>query len=304
MGPLSSEEGSPLHRVSYTPMMELADPAPVGRLTADLWLGYSNIFEQDSAATHELFIDMERLITTTTLRYGVRDGFEVGGRVTLETAGGGILDGLIVGWHDLLHVGQANRDRYPTDEYAQRLKDSSGQVRMDQPRRTLAVEDVRLFAKWRVYASQDGSRLLSLRAVTRIPTEDNGVGEERTDFALMVLGRTRWGRVHVHGMLGGSTIRSSSSLDPILRDGALWLTAAGEYPFNERLSGVLQYSIASPTTVGFEHREIDSPSMNVIFGLAGRAGRSWRWDLSFQEDVPADTPAIDFTLGVRVSRSW
>lgn len=193
-GPLTSEEGSPLQRVAYTPMMERADLAPPGSLSADLWLGYSNIFEQDSAATHELFLDLERLISTSTLRYGVSEKLEIGGRVTLETTGGGVLDPFISWWHTRFHLGNANRERYPQEGYAQRLKDASGDVVLDAPSRTLALEDIRLFAKWRLYASDDGNRLLTLRGVTRIPTQDNGVSEERTDVALMLLGRTRWGR--------------------------------------------------------------------------------------------------------------
>lgn len=303
-GPLTSEEGSPLQRVAYTPMMERADLAPPGSLSADLWLGYSNIFEQDSAATHELFLDLERLISTTTIRYGVSEKLEIGGRVTLETTGGGVLDPFISWWHTRFNLGNANRERYPQEGYAQRLKDASGKVVLDAPSRTLALEDIRLFAKWRLYASDDGNRLLTLRGVTRIPTQDNGVSEERTDVALMLLGRTRWGRFHIHGMVGGSTIRASSELDPIRRSESAFLTLAAEYPFADWISGVVQYSIASATTQGFHDREIDSPPMNLVFGLAGRMGEKWRWDASFQEDIPPDTPAVDFTLGIRVSRSW
>jgi hypothetical protein len=303
-GPLTSEEGGPLQRVSYTPMMERADLAETGGLTADVWLGYSNIFEQDSAATHVLFMDLERLITTTTVRYGVSPRLEIGGRFTLETTGGGILDSFISWWHTNLHLGNANRERYPKDGYSQKLVDGEGQVRLDAPNRTLALEDVRFFAKWRLYASQDGHRLLSLRGVARIPTQDNRVSEERADVALMLLGRSRWGRVHLHGMVGGSTVRSSSELDPILRSRAAFMTLAAEYPLLDWVSGVVQYSVASPTTQGFDHRELDSPPMNLVFGFAGRLGENWRWDASFQEDIPPNSPAVDFTLGVRVSRSW
>ncbi len=82
------------------------------------------------------------------------------------------------------------------------------------------------------------------------------------------------------------------------------MTLAAEYPLTEWVSGVVQYSIASATTQGFHDKEIDSPPMNLVFGLAGRVGDDWRWDASFQEDIPPDTPAVDFTLGIRVSRSW
>lgn len=303
-GPLTSEEGSPLQRVTYTHMMEGAEPTPAGRFTADLWLGYSNVFEQDSASTHVLFMDFERLITSATVRWGAADGLEVGGRLTLETTGGGILDPFISWWHKRLRLGNANRDKYPLDGYAQRLVDGSGKVRLDAPSRFMALEDIRLFAKWRLHASGDGDRLLSIRGVVRVPTQDNRVSRERTDVALMLLGRTAWRSLYIHGMLGAGTLRATTDLDPILRDASAFFTMAAEYPLASWVSGVLQYSVASPTAQGFGDSELDSPPMNLLFGLAGRAGEHWRWDASFQEDIPADTPAVDFTLGVRVSRTW
>jgi len=66
LGPLTAEEGSPLQRLAYTPMTEGVDPVGVGRLKADLWLGYSNIFEQDSAAGHNMYLDLERLISASS----------------------------------------------------------------------------------------------------------------------------------------------------------------------------------------------------------------------------------------------
>ena len=56
-GPLTTEEGGPLQRLAYTPTTEAAHLIGSGRLQAGLWMGYSNIFEQDSAASHELYLD-------------------------------------------------------------------------------------------------------------------------------------------------------------------------------------------------------------------------------------------------------
>lgn len=303
-GPLAWEEGSPLQRVTLTPMAELADPVDPGAWQADLWLGYSNIFEQDSAATHVLFLDLERLITAATVRYGVGRRLEVGARFTLETTGGGVLDSFISWWHGRLGLGNANRGRYPENAYAQRLVDGRGDVRLDAPSRTLALEDVRLFAKWGAWTSADGRRALSLRGLVRLPTQDNGVTRERTDVSLMVLARSRWGRAHIHGMMGLSTLRTSREVVPVLRDAHAFLNVAGEYPLAGWVSAVVQYSLSSAAAQGFRNSELDSPLGNVVFGAAGRVGSGWRWDVSFQEDIPADTPAVDFTLGVRVSRIW
>ena len=69
-GPLTSEEGSPLQRISYTAMMEDTEVVRPGALSIEVWNGFSNIFEQDSSSTHVLFLDLARLFSTVTLRWG------------------------------------------------------------------------------------------------------------------------------------------------------------------------------------------------------------------------------------------
>lgn len=304
LGPLTHEEGSPLNRVSLTPTVEGVDPVPPGSLRADLWLGYSNIFEQDSARTHQLFLDMERLITATTVRWGVAPDLEVGARATLETTGGGVLDSFISGWHQRLGLGNANRERYPENRYAQTLRDGDGELRLDVPRRTFGLEDVRLFAKFRLLGDRDSPRALGIRGVVRIPTASNRAGDEGTDLALLALGRIRLGSLHLHGMAGGSTVRAAGALEGLLRNGAWYLTVAAEQPLAPWVSALGQVSVASSKIRGFGNSELDGAHSSLVLGLGGRVGRAWQWEAGFQEDIPADTPSVDFTLGLGLRRTF
>ncbi len=303
-GPLSWEEGAPLQRISLMPMMEGADVTAPGSVTADLWLGFSNIFEQDSTETHVLFLDMERLLTAVTVRWGASERLELGGRLTFETTGGGFLDSFVLWYHERLGFGQANRDRYPSYAFGERLADGQRDLLRDGGPRTLGLDDVRAFLKWRALASEDGRSALSLKAVGRIPSDSRPLGRRGLDGALVGLGRLGVGSWYLHGMLGASTARASPELRGVVRSGAAFASVGVERSFGSSVAGVLQYQISSPLLVGFGHRELDGVASNVVFGLAGRWGDSWRWDVGFQEDLPADTPAIDFTLGVRVSRTW
>ena len=54
-GPLTYEEGSPVQRISYAPMMENANVVEHRTLEVSVYNGFSNIFEQDSTATHVLY---------------------------------------------------------------------------------------------------------------------------------------------------------------------------------------------------------------------------------------------------------
>jgi hypothetical protein len=283
--------------------VEGADLVAAGTVQAEMWMGFANIFEQDSSATHELFLDLERLSTNTGVRYGVSEVLEVGGRLSFETTGGGFLDGFISGWHTTLGLGNGNREKYPRDVYAQRLRDRSGALRLDVPQRTLALVDARLFAKWQAWRSPDSRKVLSLRGVLRVPTEAELPGVRRTDVALMALGRASGERWHVHGTVGGATVRASQDADGLLNQESLFLDVALERTLASWISGVVQVSAGSPRLRGFDDPELDGWPVNFVFGVTGKV-REWRVDVSFQEDIPPNTPAVDFTLGIGVRRAW
>lgn len=303
-GPLTYEEGSPLQRVAYTPTTEGAEVVPTGVWSVELYSGYSNIFEQDSTATHVLFLDMERLTNALTVRWGAFDGVELGGRVTLETTGGGALDDLVLDWHRAWGFGNANRERFPADAYRQWLTDGDGDVYLDTPARTLALRDVRGFGKWSVWRSTDRRSLLSLRSVVRVPTLAPLEGNDHVDGALAALWRAGVGAWYVHGLLGISLSRASKRLAPVLRGQSRFVTLALERSLGSHVAALAQFQMQSAALRSFDHRELDRAPTNVLLGLAGRIGNSWSWDASFQEDVPADTPAVDFTLALRIARRW
>ncbi len=303
-GPLTWEEGSPLQRLAYTSSMESADAVGEGRLSVEVYNGYSNIFEQDSTAGHVLFVDMERLTTSITVRWGASDRLELGGRVSFESTGGGILDGLIHGWHERMGLGQANRDRFPEGEYRQWLGDGNDVVYLDKPAGILRLRDLRGFAKWRALRSSDGRSVLGLRTVLRVPAAGPPEANAHVDGAVMALGRLGMGAWYAHGLLGVSATRASPELEPVLRERSVFLAVALERSLGGSLAALAQLQMQSAALRSFDHRELDRAPTNILVGLAGRVGEDWTWDASFQEDVPADTPAVDFTLTLRVSRRW
>ncbi len=303
LGPLTAEEGAPLQRLGLTPTVEGADPLPAGALRVDLWLGYSNIFEQDSTENHSLYLDLERLLTALTVRYGPRPGLEVGGRVTLQTDWGGFLDPIVEGAHDLLGLGNRARPDYPHGSYGQTLRDGGGRTLVDIPARDLAVEDVRFFAKWLMTRSEDGRRALSAKVVVRMPTADNAVGRERGDVAVLLLGRTAWRRWHLHGLVGASTVRRSPELEDVLVSRQAFFSAGIEHPFSPRLSAAVQVTGSTQLLRSFDDHDVDGALTNVVFGLVGEAS-GWRWEVGMQEDAPPRGPSLDFTLQLGLGRSF
>jgi hypothetical protein len=251
-----------------------------------------------------VFIDTERLLSAVTMRWGATERLEVGGRVTLETTGGGVLDSFVHWYHERLGFGQANRDRFPRDQYAQRLTDGAGTTYVDLEQRTFGLADVQVFAKWSAIRPASGGAALALRATARIPTRANRVATDRADGVVVALGRLGDGPWYFHGLLGAGLVRAAPEIDPALRGASAFFGMAVERSLGQGVAAVAQYQLSTPVLDGFGHRELGWPSSNLVLGAAGRWGDDWTWDASFQEDVPADTPAIDFTLGLRVSRRW
>lgn len=302
-GPLASEEAGPLQRVGLTYRFEVADPLDSGRVQAEIWTGYSNIFESDSSATHRLFLDLESLVTDLGVRWGASPRLEVGARLSLETTGAGALDRVVQGFHHALHLPNGNRAKYPAGRYAQRLTEN-GRLRMDVPSRTLALADVRFVAKWSAWRSDDGRGVVSVGGTARLPTADDLVGARRMDVALVALARRSWTSWHLHAAAGAGTVRASRDAADLLRPFGVFADVALERRLGRRASGVAQLSAETPRFRGFDDPTLDGWPVNLAVGVTGRVRRDWFMEVSLKEDVLPDTPAADFTVGVGIRRRW
>lgn len=285
--------------------MDGADLLPAGAVSFELRNGLSNIFEQDSSANHLLFVDMERLLTSVVVRYGLTERVELGVSVTLETTGGGVLDGPVSGMHNALGLGNGDRDVFPENSYRQLLARSDGLTVLEARPRTLALDEVRFVGRWQALASADGRNVLSLRGDLRVPRNQNLAADEGTDGAVAALGRLGVGEGwHLHGMLGASYHRVDPVLDGVLNGGGWFATVGVERSLGSSLAALVHLGTQSAALRDFDEREIDWPSTNIVLGLAGLLGESWRWQLFLQEDLPADTPAVDFTFGLGIRKEW
>lgn len=304
LGPLTAEEGAPLQRLGFTPSVEGAPVTPRGRVRAELWMAYGNVWEQDSSAVAHVFLDLERLITAATVRVGLGGAVEVGLRATLERTGGGFLDGVVTGLHGAIGAGDRNRHDFPTGRYAQWLRDGEGTLLVEIPSRSRpTLEDVRLFAKWEAASRADGSAALALKGAARLPTADNLRGAERADVALSLLGHAAWREWVFHAMAAGTTVRRSPEMQAVLRPTHWSFMAGVERPLHAQLSVVVQATGSTQLLSDLGDHDVDGAPTNLVLGLVGRAG-TWRWELALQEDVPARGPSTDFTIQFGVGRTW
>ena len=106
--------------------------------------------------------------------------------------------------------------------------------------------------------------------------------------------------------MGAATVREAQDFDGLLRGGSFFADLALErsHTFSPRMSAVAQISLESPRLQGFDAPEIDGWPVNFVVGMTGQLGERWSMDVSFSEDIPPESPAADFTLGIGLRRTW
>jgi len=302
-GPLRVAEHNPLLRLVHVPRAETAELLDPGSLKFDLFTDYSNIFEQSQSTFHFQRFDMERMTNDLSVRYGFGENWEVGGRIGIHTSWGGFLDSFVDSFHDFFGLPNGNRDAFPEDEVEFSFVDSRRQMNVDRKPETSAVEDVRLFAKRRLWGSADEASTTSARASLRFASGEFAGDTGRPDLALTLLHRRSWGRWHLHLEAGGTTLNAPDEFDPLFNDVAAFFSTALEVNIVSSVSFIGQFVGGSPYTGGVGVSELDRPPVNLVFGFAGQVAEEWGWQFAFGEDVPANSPSVDFTVTVGVSRT-
>jgi hypothetical protein len=303
-GPLRTSERNPLYHLFLTPVVRGADVEARGSTWLQLANAYSNIFEYNSSALVRQRFDLERLSTTLTLLHGLLPGLEVGLQVGVQHSWSGFLDPFIQGVHGAFGLPNADREKVPNNLYRVRLTGAGaeGPVYLDLPGGT-ALEAPRVLAGWRLLGGPGSSHVLSLRGVVKLPMGEAPASTGRSDAALLVASRHSWRRVHLHLSVGGVALDPTSELEPLVRSQALLASAALEVSVARSASLLAQFSGGSRYTRGAGFPELDRPPVNFGVGAAGRWG-GWGWQVSFSEDLPPNSPSVDFTLDLQVSRRW
>lgn len=300
LGPLETSEQNPLYRLFYVPRAEPADVTEEGRFRLDVSAFYSNVFERSRSLAHDQIFDLEQMTNDVTLRYGARPGLEVGAGLGFQTTWGGFLDPVVDGFHDAFGLPNGGRETEPQNQFQVELEKLLPRVRFRLSPRTFGLEDARLFAKWRLLGSDRSSRTLSVRGTFRLAA--GPVDPGRADGALAVLGRFSFEPVHLHAALGGTTLNAPSSLDPIVSGSAAFYTLALEGRLTPGLALVGQFAGASRYVGGFEDGELDRMANTLALGFRG--GEEWAWQFGFAEDVPPNSPSVDFTVHVQIGRDF
>jgi hypothetical protein len=305
LGPLRVAERNPLYHLFLTPTVEGTQVLAGGEWKVGLASAYSNIFEYNFSDAFEQRFDLERSSTVVSLARGLGAGFELGVSIGVQHNWGGFLDPAIQEIHDLFGLPNADREKVENGQFGVYLGSRVGapEVYLDLPPGT-GLEAPRVWAAWQVAGGPHTRSGVTLRTTVKLPAGDHRASSRGTDVAAELAVRRSWGRTHLH--LSGGIVRFGlpDALAPIMREGAWFGSAGVERGLSDSVSILGQFFGGSRYAAGFGFGELDNLPLNLGIGLRGRAGAGWAWQVSFTEDVPPNSPSVDFTLDLALTRTW
>ncbi|MEQ9568678.1 MAG: DUF3187 family protein [Longimicrobiales bacterium] len=305
LGPLRVAERNPLYHLFLTPTVEGTEVLEGGAWRVGISTAYSNIFEYNSSEAFLQLFDLERASTVVALSRGLGGGVEIGASLGLQHNWGGFLDPAIQGLHDLFGLPNADREKVENGGFDVYLGSRARrpQVFIDLPPGT-GMEAPRAWVAWRLAGGPRSRGDITLRTTVKFPGGDHRASSRGTDVAAELAVRRSWGATHLHASGGLVRFEVPTRLAPIMRDEAWFGSVALEQRVASWLSLVGQFFGGSRYASGFGFEELDNLPLNLAVGGRGRLGEAWRWQVSFTEDVPPNSPSVDFTLDVALTRTW
>lgn len=136
-----------------------------GALQQRIYLNDTNEYTARSNADESILIDGEVTQLSYDLRYGFAPRWEADAFVPVLAQGGGILDGLIQGWHKTWGLPNGGRGQAPSNHYHYRYT-RDGQPVLDVSQGSINLGDLRVGAGYRLADN------LSARVMVQLPTGD------------------------------------------------------------------------------------------------------------------------------------
>lgn len=225
--------------------------------------GWGNGQDTSELKYGSFLYDVETLAFTPSILYRANDRLTFGFQLPVAIQGGGVLDGLIEGFHSMIGVGQHGRDEWPRDSSYYMFVDRDDVVhdKSDQIKRFL-TGDVQLSASMLVSQWP----MLTARAIVKLPTSRIYDDQENsgTDVTLQGIWSWQWGPVAgYHGV--GSTFYTRSGDDDLDLERFRFSTLNSfEYMTSESFSWVLSMNSASKVA---DYPELDKPVVELTMGF-------------------------------------
>ena len=298
--PFRTLERNPIYRLFHTPSAEAGDLVGDGGREIAIVSTYSNIFEWIRTPRTSATVDMERWTNQVDLRFGLGPDWEVGGKVAARTSWGGFLDGLVQWYHARIGLPNGDRERVEDGEFALELvRDGEPLISRDSGTR---LEDPVLLVGRRLSGGAGEPTAIAARLTARLPIGSAISSSGHAEVGLQVDGRRSWTLWRLHWGVGATTISPPDSMKPFMRTSAWFGHVSGERRWGP-VAAQVQLQGGSAYLHGLGSRELDRVPINFAVGVSGGL-RKWQWQAAFVEDIRPNSPSVDFTVDLRISRRF
>jgi hypothetical protein len=267
---------------------------------AFLWsntFGWTQDVPGEAPQDREFLIDGETATVDVTYRRGVSENVDIGARLPLRWRGGGILDGLIDWYHNLVGLRgshDGDRPQFIRDAFRVEGRTSAGRPFSWDGDTGSGLGNLELESRWRVHRSADGfTTALSARVglpTATAPFDGNGVS-----FGLQVLGARPLGRRFDLYVGLGATVESA---DEVLGVGYEPVRGHGFLAFEWRAGR--SWSLVAETDAATRLvRDISRyPGGHWIVNVDAKidVSRRARLELGFTENLMSQISTTDFAM--------
>ena len=259
-----------------------------------------------------LVLDGETWRTDLSLRFGMGSGVELGIEIPYLSHTGGVLDGIIDGWHEASGLPTGGREDLPSAQLDFRyVRDGTTLIQI--PENASGLGDVRISGAFQLLGT-DGKkgRHLALHTSIKLPTGSShdltGSGSAglsihlsgRNDRALSRIPLPILRKMSLFGTGGLLFAGSGEVLDRQQRH----LVAFGSMGAGCRAAAwvvpKVQINWHSPIFQDSSLKQIDAWSAQLIFGASFTLSETTTLDVAIAEDIAVDTaPDVAFHLSLR-----
>jgi len=296
-GPFRVPEQNPIYALFLTPRPESARIVESGTVEVAWRSTYSNVFEFSSNEAVESIFDYERWTNTVDLVWAPSARFEVGIRSSVLTGYGGVLDGLVQWWHQRLDLPNGDREDFENGEFESSLV-VQGDTVVSLESGTFLTDPI----LWVGVPLLRGRQALTARMSVKVPVGSAKYSSGRSGVSLQLDGHHLFTKWATYAGLAVGTLGVDGPLEAFTRGAHATLHLGVERSLGDSWSVLAQLQGSTPFLEDVGHPELDRFPINLGVGFAGRTESGWRWQAAFTEDVRANSPGVDLTLDLHLSR--
>ena len=282
--PLRSQ--SPIQQLRFGIQHHPPWTVPQGTWALQLQHTWKNLWLYDE---RRFLIDGEIHETVLRSAYGVTDRFEIMLELPVRYLSGGVLDGLIEGFHRMMGLGQAGRDKFPRNRFVVEITvpGKGGSTALNRSSDNgWQVGNFVLSSTYSLIQNRDHKFRAIVTGNIKFPTATTSemFGSQKMDFGLSFGVGYRMQPFHFYYNAGLLYFGNRTIMGLELRQWRFSLLLALEYhPIGSQHSWVVQGLVESG--VAKDYGQFSQRTSEVIFGYKHHCTKGWVFEVGFLENL-------------------